>query len=294
MPTNPLVFISYSQKDDEYEGGALHDFRNALSGALQFVSGNKVGIFQEGTDVAIGEPIQERISQSLSEAMVLVPVVTPSFFTDANCRDILSRFLERERQLRRNDLVLAVYYQQVSALEAADARTSDDHLVRNLAQRRMLDWQPLRGKDFKDPQVRRELESLARRIIEILDELAAHPPVPPQADTPAAPPAPPGGPPRQQPTRQLTMPEITQFVNLLLACPSIQDRSIRNDVLAFLPDNVRNAIPRRDQDQADVMSIVRTCNNYPGALQSLIEGIRAFNEGSIPLQAVDAFWNNVS
>jgi hypothetical protein len=170
MPTNPLVFISYAQFDDNYLSGELRRFRDALSGALQFVSGNKVGIFQEGTDVAIGEPIQERISQSLSEAMVLVPVVTPSFFTDPNCQDILSRFLERERQLGRNDLVLAVYYQQVPVLEAADAQTSNDQLLRNLAQRHMLDWQSLRGKDFKDPQVRQMLESLARRIIEILEE----------------------------------------------------------------------------------------------------------------------------
>ncbi len=292
MPTNPLVFISYAQFDDEFEGGALRRFRDALSGTLRFVSGNDVAVFQEGTDVTLGEPTQERISRSLSEAMVLVPVITPSFFTDPNCRDILARFLERERQLGRNDLVPAVYYQQVPGLEAAEAQANDE-LLRNLARRHMLDWQPLRGKDFQDPQVRRELERMARRIIEILKELEEKPPVPSPAPKPAAAPAPPGSPPRQ-PTRQLTMPEITQFVTLLLACPAIQDRSIRNDVLAFLPANVRAAIPRRDQDQADVMSIVRTCNNYPGALQSLIEGIRAFNEGSIPLQTVDDFWDNVS
>ena len=153
MPTNPLVFISYAQFDDEFEGGALRRFRDALSGTLRFVSGNDVAVFQEGTDVAIGEPIQERISQSLNEAMVLVPVITPSFFTDPNCREILARFLERERQLGRNDLVPAVYYQQVAGLKDAEAQANDE-LLRNLARRHMLDWQPLRGKDFKDPQVK--------------------------------------------------------------------------------------------------------------------------------------------
>jgi hypothetical protein len=37
----------------------------------------------------------------------------------------------------------------------------------------MLDWQPLRGKEFSDPQVRAELERLTKRIIAILDEQKA-------------------------------------------------------------------------------------------------------------------------
>jgi hypothetical protein len=113
MTTNPLVCISYAKFDDEFEGGALNRFRDALSRTLRFISGDEVSIFQESTGIELGQPVQERISQSLNEVVVLVPVLTPSFFKDPTCQNILTHFLERERQLGQNDLVLAVYYQSV-------------------------------------------------------------------------------------------------------------------------------------------------------------------------------------
>ncbi|WP_129675770.1 hypothetical protein [Candidatus Chloroploca sp. Khr17] len=95
-------------------------------------------------------------------------------------------------------------------------------------------------------------------------------------------------------TIQLTNPQFIELANLLLACDAIKDRGIRGDVLAFLPDNVRGAIARRDQDRADVLSIARTCANYPGALDALLEGVRCFDEGSAPLLALEAFWHGLA
>jgi hypothetical protein len=92
---------------------------------------------------------------------------------------------------------------------------------------------------------------------------------------------------------RLTPEQVNELVNLLLDCPAIQDRRIRTDVLAFLPDNVRAAIPQRDQDRADVVNIVRTCNNYPGALEELIAGVRCFDEGTFAMQALDDFRQGV-
>jgi hypothetical protein len=65
--------------------------------------------------------------------------------------------------------VLPVYYQRVPKLE--QARESTDPLLQAVAQRQMLNWQPLRGKKFNDSQVKQELERLAKRITAILDEL---------------------------------------------------------------------------------------------------------------------------
>lgn len=95
-------------------------------------------------------------------------------------------------------------------------------------------------------------------------------------------------------TVKLTNQQITQLVKLLLQCPAMQDRSIRNDVLAFLQDPVRGAIPRRDQERADVVSIVKTCNEYPGALEDLLEGMRCYDEGTRPMQHVDSFWQSLA
>lgn len=96
---------------------------------------------------------------------------------------------------------------------------------------------------------------------------------------------------KEKPMQLLSQDEINQLAELLLACPSMQDRHIRDDVLAYLPANVYHAIPRRDMPKADVLSIVRTCQNYPNALDALIEGIRSFDGGTFSMQAVDGFLN---
>jgi hypothetical protein len=40
------------------------------------------------------------------------------------------------------------------------------------------------------------------------------------------------------------------------------------------------------------VNIVRTCNQYPGALDDLVEAIRSFNEGMFCMQALDDFLKN--
>jgi hypothetical protein len=149
----------------------------------------------------------------------------------------------------------------------------------------MLDWQPLRGKDFKDPQVRRELEHMARRIIEILAELEKmQAQVQPPPDSQSQP----------QPVRQLTMPEITQLTWLLMPCPSLQDAETRKTVLEMLPAQIFNSIRHHASNQVHVLNIVRTCTNYPGGLDALIEAVRFFDGGTACMQAVDDFWDNIA
>ncbi|WP_129675761.1 SAVED domain-containing protein [Candidatus Chloroploca sp. Khr17] len=91
--------------------------------------------------------------------------------------------------------------------------------------------------------------------------------------------------------RQLTIQERGQLVELLLACPAMQDSHQRGGVLAFLEARVRNAIPRHAQSRADVLSIVTICNNYPGALNELLVGVRFFDAGTVAMQAVEEFWH---
>jgi hypothetical protein len=169
MTDDPVAIISYVESDDKHEKGALSQFRDELSNTLKFVSGNDFTIFYEGTDVKFGQHISERISQSLSTAMVLVPMLTPSFFKDKTCRSTLEQFQERERELGRNDLVLAVHYASVRDLD--NSQTSDDPLIKYLGPRKVLDWRQFRGQDFTDSQVCQAIEELAGRINEILEDL---------------------------------------------------------------------------------------------------------------------------
>jgi formylglycine-generating enzyme required for sulfatase activity/uncharacterized protein YbaR (Trm112 family) len=180
----PSIFLSYTRRDDEYERGALSALRERLEAALHFASGEPIDIFQDVEHIKLGQGIRQRIEESLDEAMVFVPIITPSYLNSRWCRDELERFLKREQQLGRSDLILPIYYQRVPALERARqgpqaASTATDVLVREMAPRLSVDWRDLRSKGLESQEVRNELERIAERIIELLEELEQAPPPPP-------------------------------------------------------------------------------------------------------------------
>ncbi len=129
------AFLSFTPFDDEFSRGALRQFRAELERTLQFLSGGRIAIFQEQDSISLGQNIPQRITQSLHESLILIPLVTPNYCKHDGCRQEFLRFLERERHLGRNDLILWVYYQRVPTLEQAIQRlghpdTVSDPIIR--------------------------------------------------------------------------------------------------------------------------------------------------------------------
>jgi TIR domain len=154
--------MSYVRFEDEHEGGRLTQFRERLSTEVRVQTGDAFPIFQDRNDIAWGDHWQTRINESLDAATFLIPIITPSFFRSLPCREELKRFLERERQLDREDLILPVYY--VTAPELDDPDRNEDELGRLLFSRQYADWRELRFRPFTSPVVRRALAQLAGRI----------------------------------------------------------------------------------------------------------------------------------
>jgi hypothetical protein len=184
---NPSIFLSYTRFDDEYAGGELTQLRERLEQTLRFLGGRAINIFQDVEHIQFGQNISERIEQSLNEVMVFVPILTPSYFKSAWCRTELERFLKREQQLERNYLIIPIYYQTVRELEQARqhpqaAGPVNDPLVQALAPRLAVDWRKMRTKSPDSPEVRNELERVATRIIEVLEELEKAPAPEPKAE----------------------------------------------------------------------------------------------------------------
>jgi len=110
----PLAFMSYSHVDDA--DGRLTELRKYLSRETQIQTGDEFPIFQDRDDIRWGQSWKERIEKSLDEVTFLIPIVTPGFFKSEHCRGELRRFLDREKELGRNDLVLPIYYVNSSQL----------------------------------------------------------------------------------------------------------------------------------------------------------------------------------
>ncbi len=164
MSRTPLAFMSYVNDDDKYANGKITKFREHLSRAVKAHRGGPFEIFQDKNDIKWGQPWQERINDALDATIFLIPIITPSFFNSILCREELERFLKREKELGRNDLILPVYYIESPVLKD----DANDTLAQIIATHQYTDWRDLRDDSFTIRKVRKALAKMAQQIIEAL------------------------------------------------------------------------------------------------------------------------------
>jgi F-box protein 11 len=155
--------MSYARFNDDHDDGQLTQFRERLSAEIRVQTGEEFPIFQDRNDIAWGQNWQQRIDQTLDAVTLLLVIITPSFFRSPACRDEADRFLKRERDLGRQDLILPVYYVSTPELDEPDLRDADP-LAQVLASRQFADWRELRFEPFTSPVARRALAQLATRM----------------------------------------------------------------------------------------------------------------------------------
>jgi len=178
----PAAFMSYVRFDDQHDDGQITQFRERLGREVRAQTGDEFAIFQDRSDIAWGQNWQRRINEALDAATLLLVIITPSLFRSGACRAEVNRFLERERALGRQDLILPVYY--ISAREMDDPGLQDaDEMARVLASRQYADWRGLRFKPFSSPPVRKAIAQLATRMRDTFWQRPAAPNLP----TPAGP-----------------------------------------------------------------------------------------------------------
>ena len=168
----PAAFMSYARSDDQY--GRLTEFRERLGTEVRVQIGEEFSIFQDRKDLLWGQNWKKRIEESIDEVTFLIPIITPSFFNSSACRDELQRFLEREKELKRDDLILPAYFIDYPLLNDEEKRTGDE-LAQAIADHQYADadWRDLRHEPFTSPQVGKTLEKLAVQIRDALERVQA-------------------------------------------------------------------------------------------------------------------------
>ena len=104
----PIAFLSYVHFDDDHNNGYISLLRTLLSAEVKAQTGEEFPIFQDRNDIRWGENWRESIERSLNGVTFLIPILTPSFFKRQECRWEISLFLDREKQLKRKNLILPV------------------------------------------------------------------------------------------------------------------------------------------------------------------------------------------
>jgi 8-oxo-dGTP pyrophosphatase MutT (NUDIX family) len=154
-------FLSYVHADDEADEGKLTEFRTRLEREIQIQTGAAFTIFQDRQDISWGDAWGSVIESSLKSAVFLIPVITPSFFGSPQCRAEFERFLQRERELGRHDLIFPVYYVKCQQLEN---EKPVDNIAQVISQRQYTDWRDLRFETFGSSKVARRMAELAQNI----------------------------------------------------------------------------------------------------------------------------------
>jgi F-box protein 11 len=168
LSQTPLAFLSYVNLDDKRANGNITEFRERLSHEVSLLIGEAFDIFQDKKDIALGQPWEERINDSLDATTFLIPIITPAFFKSDACRKELERFLLREKKLGRGDLILPVYYANCPILEDEEKR-QHDQLAKVIAARHYTDWRELRSEEFTSSHVRKDITKIAKRIVAALE-----------------------------------------------------------------------------------------------------------------------------
>ena len=158
------AFLSYTRKDDEHFGGDITRFRETLELGVQAVTGNRsFTIFQDVDGIALGEKWQKKLNEAISAATLLIPVITPLFFSSPPCRDELSRFLEHETARGRDDTILPLYFLTAPVLDKPE-ELGQDPLASEVASRQIYDWRERVDVAPDDRSIRGEVRKLAIAI----------------------------------------------------------------------------------------------------------------------------------
>jgi len=173
----PAAFMSYAHFDDEHGEGRITMLCKRLSGEVKAQTGDEFPIFQDQKDLQWGESWNERIKLTMSEVTFLIPVVTPTYFKRPECRRELTEFMEYEKRLNRNDLVLPIYWIECELLEKQDLRKGDPLAVL-VASRHRADLRDLRFEAFNSPEVGKRVARMARHIVDALRRTARTVPLP--------------------------------------------------------------------------------------------------------------------
>lgn len=157
------AFYSYVRSDDRNEGGRITALRERLSAEMEVQLGQDFRVFQDRKHILVGEQWDARIRTALKSTTLLIAVVTPAFLRSEACREEVKLFVDQERHLGRDDLIIPVLYVRTPNLD-----DTDDEIAQIISARQHVDWTEFRLEDLDSSMLRKAVSDLATQIIETL------------------------------------------------------------------------------------------------------------------------------
>ena len=173
-------FWSYVHRDDDDEGGRIGQLAKLLEARVRFLTGSDFHIFLDRASIGWGDDWAARIDEALLSTTFFIPIVTPSYFLSEECRRELFRFASSAASLGLRELVLPIYYADVSEMNSPEPADELMALVHR------FNWEDFRDAALEDVDSsvhRKAVHQLAEQLIERAESADAKPaldrPVPP-------------------------------------------------------------------------------------------------------------------
>lgn len=159
------AFLSYAHNDDEDD--RITTLRLQLQAEVRMLTGlPSFRIFQDREGVGIGQQFWPLIEESIDGTLLLITMITPTFLLSESCRAEVRRFLTREKNLERDDLIIPILYVPTPGLTDAD-----DPIARELNKRLHIEWGDLRFQDYGSNRVRMKINRIATDIEKALGRI---------------------------------------------------------------------------------------------------------------------------
>jgi hypothetical protein len=166
-----IAFWSYTRFDDENDGHWLTGLKNALERETRALSGFGVEIFQDVEGIKWGERWSSTTRLAEDDAVFLIPIVTPNYFNSDPCREELEQFVEREKKIGFDSLILSLYYIECPQLKDPFKKGAD-LLAKVVAAHQYRDIRKYRRKHLDSEEVRQVINDLATELIARLNAFA--------------------------------------------------------------------------------------------------------------------------
>jgi TIR domain/YARHG domain len=162
---NLIGFFSYSREDDEGDDGAIAALADRIYRELRAQLGRTSQNFKLWRDkdaLSAGEHWKSKLKEAVAESAFFIQMVSPSAVKSPYCRFELESFLEREKELKRDDLFFPILY--ISVPELNDGRKDNDEVLSIISEREYADWRKIRHGSVNSPEVRQTVEQFCNTI----------------------------------------------------------------------------------------------------------------------------------
>lgn len=126
-------------------------------------TGEPFEIWQNRISIQWGEQWKQRIREGIETATVLIPVITPSWFNSATCREEFEAFREVEKHRGRRDLILPLIY-----IATPQLKDATDPIAAEIVTRQFFDISNLHNKRWIQSNVGQRIADMALAIRDTL------------------------------------------------------------------------------------------------------------------------------